>query len=271
MYSTLIFLITFSSATVSNARPIRTSAVEDPVISDKSRGEECLLKMRSAGLPHAMCIGSELIPEQSPSQESGMSPTAMTSSSSRSSTPSLLALATSIPNDGDTWCENQATCTRLINSYTAQIKGNASIVDFSGVVTSFDIIWTQMFNGPFPQWQLTLYWDAGHSVIPVYFRATCKRSVAGSPDPTCGSRDFLIAPVYSTNRREDLPTFRTFYRNSQTLNGINNAKYHDDLNGVVTDGNTNISYDVTTIHTGRWNKCELNLCTYYQAPWTTTP
>jgi hypothetical protein len=200
-----------------------------------------------------------------------MSPTAMTSSSSRSSTPSLLALATSIPNDGDTWCENQATCTRLINSYTAQIKGNASIVDFSGVVTSFDIIWTQMFNGPFPQWQLTLYWDAGHSVIPVYFRATCKRSVAGSPDPTCGSRDFLIAPVYSTNRREDLPTFRTFYRNSQTLNGINNAKYHDDLNGVVTDGNTNISYDVTTIHTGRWNKCELNLCTYYQAPWTTTP
>ncbi|MFJ3841139.1 hypothetical protein ACIPY6_37335 [Streptomyces sp. NPDC090054] len=54
-------------------------------------------------------------------------------------------------DDYDSWCENGTICSRKINDYTAEVKGNGAYGNSKGVIGTFDVIYRQSFDGKLPR------------------------------------------------------------------------------------------------------------------------
>ncbi|MGC4748137.1 hypothetical protein ACLQ28_21130 [Micromonospora sp. DT201] len=66
--------------------------------------------------------------------------------------------------------------------------------------------------------------------------------------------------------RSDKPSTTGYYYNSQLTAGSGN--YHDDNYGSFFAAGYSLLFYAPTIHTGRWNQCNVSPgCRYYQVPW----
>lgn len=170
-----------------------------------------------------------------------------------------------LANDYDTWCEYTSVCTRKINDYISEVKGNGAYGDITGAIGEFDFIVRQAFDGQWPRWRNTFIWDGGPTITPQGFTNNCRINKTG-PDGYCGQNPFNFGIVSSVNQQSWKPNTTGYYYNSSKTTGT--SKYHDDHYGTFTAAGYNYTFHVGTIHTGRWNQCDsLPYCRYYQVPW----
>jgi hypothetical protein len=127
-------------------------------------------------------------------------------------------------DDYDTWCETVARCSRRVNAYIAETKGNVSYGGSSGLIGAFDIIARTNFNGTQPRYRVVLIWDLGPGIIPYEWYKSCRRNITG-PDPSCGLIEF-----YPNNIGPGMGRYRT----DHLMNGTPLSRdddYHDDTGG----------------------------------------
>jgi len=171
-------------------------------------------------------------------------------------------------DDYDTWCETGTTCSRLINDYTAEVKGNGAYGNNGGVIGSFDQVLRQSFDGGTPRWRGHLDWDSGPNVDGFNWIIRCRKS-DGAFDSTCGNENpWDPGVIGSIGQRTWIPSETGYRYNSAGLTGSTN-KYHDDFYGAFKASGYTTTWSSGTLHTGRWRSC--SACKYYQVPWTTTP
>lgn len=110
----------------------------------------------------------------------------------------------------DNWCETGTTCSRRINSYASETKGNAAYGNQYGSIGAFDIILTTNLNGRSGQWKVVLIWDRG------------PRLTFNAPTLHCRQKGFLAAidcgnhgyNNFSTQSRYTSPTLYGRYLSS---------------------------------------------------------
>jgi hypothetical protein len=169
-------------------------------------------------------------------------------------------------DDYDSWCENGTVCSRKINDYTAEVKGNGAYGDSNGVIGSFDIVYRQSFDGKLPRWRTLLDWDSGPEINPGTWMNVCRVNVSAGPDGYCGKNDVNLVSVNAAAPRSWWPSNGRWAYNAQRLTGSGN--YHDDHEGEFTAFGHRPMFKAGTLHTGRWNKCNSSTgCKYYEVPW----
>lgn len=181
--------------------------------------------------------------------------------------PMTSAIAVPGADDYDAWCESGTICTRLINDYTSEVKGNAAYGDQDGVIGSFDQVLRQSFSGDTPRWRGVLIWDGGPAINGNNWHIRCRKSDAFS-DSVCGDNPWDPGTISSSSYRTWIPTSSGYRYNSESLSGSSN-KYHDDFYGRFTASGESLTWSSGTLHTGRWKGCPT--CKYYQVPWTSSP
>ncbi len=175
-------------------------------------------------------------------------------------------------HDYDTRCENGSWCGRSITAYIAEVKGNGAYGNRDGVIGTFDIIWRQNFQGPYPQWRLAVDWDSGPRIHLQEYKAQCRRHISGSSDAYCGSRLFYPGSISSSSRRSYSPSSSGYKKSGTRLSGSTSRKYHDDLTGTFHAAGYTYAFRAGTLHTGHWRNCGSSTgCRYYQVPWTSSP
>ncbi|MFF4647679.1 hypothetical protein [Streptomyces sp. NPDC001389] len=169
-------------------------------------------------------------------------------------------------DDYDSWCENGTICSRKINDYTAEVKGNGAYGDSKGVIGSFDIVYRQSFDGNLPRWRTLIDWDSGPEINLGTWRNNCRVNISGGPDDYCGRNDVNLASINATSQRAWWPSGDRWSYNAQRLTG--SGKYHDDHEGEFTAFGHRQLFKAGVLHTGRWTKCNTRTgCQYYQVPW----
>ena len=118
-----------------------------------------------------------------------------------------------------------ARCSRRVNQYVAETKGNLTYGVGNRIVGYIDIISRQNFDGIRPRYRVRLIWDGGPGVLPYDWYKQCRRNITG-PDPSCGIRTFYPAAFG--------PGFGSYYTERQILSNdplLRNDDYHDDTFG----------------------------------------
>jgi hypothetical protein len=134
-------------------------------------------------------------------------------------------VAPRIGEDWDYWCETVARCSRRVNQYVAETKGNLTYGVSGRIVGYIDIISRQNFDGIRPRYRVRLIWDGGPGVIPYDWYKQCRRNITG-PDPSCGIRTFYPGAFG--------PGFSNYWTERQILSNDplrRDDDYHDDTFG----------------------------------------
>lgn len=157
----------------------------------------------------------------------------------------------------DSMCELVPECANIKTLYRADIKGNAFYGYGDEIWGTFDVIYTQYFNGASSNYNLKLIWDSGYAIDSNYWTAQVRREIKGVPDPVTGSVYFYPNRIASNAWTAVEPGRGKF---SPTRPTRFTGRHHDDLYGsFVAHGQV---FGTTTIHLPDF-RCPRHLCKYY--------
>ncbi|HKD97326.1 MAG TPA: hypothetical protein VKB69_06935 [Micromonosporaceae bacterium] len=169
-------------------------------------------------------------------------------------------------DDYDSWCENGSICGRQISAYIAEVKGNGAYGDIHGVIGTVDFIIRQAFNGQYPRWRTVIIWDSGPVITINQYVNVCRININNWPDGTCGTSEAFFYQIGPSRWRDAWPSETGYDQNDSKLTDSRN--YHDDNYGSFYAAGYSQLFAAGTLHTGRWNSCNVSpYCRYYQVPW----
>ena len=226
------------------APPPAVAAPAAPVAAEANPLASCTQVALERKLPQWSCVGGLLAWEAAERSPDG--PTHQVAHLERvaAELPDIPAAITA--DDYDYWCENGSICTRRINAYASETKGNGAYGNGEAKIGNHDLIIRTSLNGRQANWNVSVIWDGGPDITFSNFNINCREDQTG-PDPNCGVFRAIGNGNYIGSGRVRV--------NSGIIYGnrlVDSNPYHADLGGYFTPtGYSRFTFG--TLTSARWN------------------